>query len=266
MKLKFLLWIAAAVAAVVAGVIVLTPKSEKTEESATIVETPAEESAAPVVEETPVVSAEDVAAKEAEEQAKLEAEKRAKEEAAAKAKAQRIAKAKAEKAAAERAAKEAAEKAEAERVAKEEAEKAAAEAEAARLAQEVAAKQAEAERLAKEEAEKAQMQAQQSASIGGGLKGRVLSRGHRSAVGNAAVTIDGTDYKAVTNDEGYFVLQGVPAGDYKLSVEAAEYENLDVVVKVENGVKDINSLIIVPKVMTGEVLDDAIFAEFDNDS
>ena len=266
MKLKFLLWIAAAVAAVVVGVFVLTPKSEKTEETATVVETPAEESTTPVVEEAPVAPAEDVAAKEAEEQAKLEAEKRAKEEAAAKAKAQRIAKAKAEKAAAERAAKEAAEKAEAERVAKEEAEKAAAEAETARLAQEVAAKQAEAERVAKEEAEKAQMQAQQSASIGGGLKGRVLSRGHRSAVGNAAVTIDGTDYKAVTNDEGYFVLQGVPAGDYKLSVEAAEYENLDVVVKVENGVKDINSLIIVPKVMTGEVLDDAIFAEFDNDS
>ena len=266
MKLKFLLWIAAAVAAVVVGVFVLTPKSEKTEETATVVETPAEESTTPVVEETPAAPVEDVTTKEAEEQAKLEAEKRTKEEVAAKAKAQRIAKAKAEKAAAERAAKEAAEKAEAERIAKEEAEKAAAEAEAARLAQEVAAKQAEAERVAKEEAEKVQMQAQQSASIGGGLKGRVLSRGHRSAVGNAAVTIDGTDYKAVTNDEGYFVLQGVPAGDYKLSVEAAEYENLDVVVKVENGVKDINSLIIVPKVMTGEVLDDSIFAEFDNDS
>ena len=265
MKLKFLLWIAAAVAAVVAGVIVLTPKSEKTEESATIVETPAEESAAPVVEETPVVSAEDVAAKEAEEQARLEAENRAKEEAAAKAKAQRVAKEKAQKAEAERAAKEAAEKAEAERVAKEKAEKAAAEAEAARLAQETAAK-AETERAAKETAEQAKKQAQQTASISGGLKGRIISRGHRTAVGNAAVTIDGTDYKAVTNDEGYFVLQGVPAGDYKLSVEAAEYENLDVVVKVENGVKDINSLIIVPKVMTGEVLDDAIFAEFDNDS
>ena len=266
MKLKFLLWIAAAVAALAIGVFVLRPKAEKSEDTTTVVETPAEESSAPVVEETPVVSAEEVAAKEAEEQAKLEVEKRAKEEVAAKAKAQRIAKAKAEKAAAERAAKEAAEKAEAERIAKEEAEKAAAEAEAARLAQEVAAKQAEAERVAKEEAEKVQMQAQQSASIGGGLKGRVLSRGHRSAVGNAAVTIDGTDYKAVTNDEGYFVLQGVPAGDYKLSFAAPEFENLDIVVKVENNVKDINTVIIVPKAVAGEVLDDSIFAEFDNDS
>ena len=99
-----------------------------------------------------------------------------------------------------------------------------------------------------------------------GLKGRVLSRNGRAAVGNVAVTIAGTDFKAQTNDDGYFVLKGVPAGDYKLSFEAPEFENLDIVVKVENGVKDINAVIIVPKVVSGEVLDDAIFAEFDNDS
>ena len=266
MKLKFLLWIAAAVVAALAiGVFVLRPKAEKSEDTTTVVETPAEESSAPVVEEAPVVYAEEVAAKEAEEQAKLEAEKRAKEEAAAKAKAQRIAKDKAKKAEAERLAKEAAEKAEAERIAKEEAERVAIEAESARLAQEVAAK-AEAERAAKEAEEQAKKQVEQTASISGGLKGRILSRGHRAAVGNAAVAIDGTDYKAITNDDGYFVLQGVPAGDYKLSVEAAEHEKLDIVVKVENNVKDINTVIIVPKAVTGEVLDDSIFAEFDNDS
>ena len=99
-----------------------------------------------------------------------------------------------------------------------------------------------------------------------GLKGRVLSRNGRAAVGNVAVTIAGTDFKAQTNDDGYFVLKGVPAGDYKLSFEAPEFENLDIVVKVENGVKDINAVIIAPKAVSGEVLDDAIFAEFDNDS
>ena len=99
-----------------------------------------------------------------------------------------------------------------------------------------------------------------------GLKGRVLSRNGRAAVGNVAVTIEGTTYKAQTNDEGYFELKGVPAGDYKLSFTAPEFENLDIVVKVENGVKDINSVIVVPKAVSGEVLDDAIFAEFDNDS
>ena len=99
-----------------------------------------------------------------------------------------------------------------------------------------------------------------------GLKGRVLSRNGRAAVGNAAVTIAGTDFKATTNDEGYFELKGVPAGDYKISFTAPEFENLDIVVKVENGVKDINAVIVVPKAIQGEVLDDAIFAEFDNDS
>ncbi len=99
-----------------------------------------------------------------------------------------------------------------------------------------------------------------------GLKGRVLSRADRKGVGNAAVTIEGTDFKAQTNDEGYFELKGVPAGDYKLSFTAPEFESLDIVVKVENGVKDINAVIVAPKAVQGEVLDDAIFAEFDNDS
>ena len=101
---------------------------------------------------------------------------------------------------------------------------------------------------------------------GGGLKGVVVSRNGRVAVGNAEVTIAGTDFKATTNDEGYFELKGVPAGDYKLSFTAPEFENLDIVVKVENNVKDINAVIVVPKALTGEVLDDSIFAEFDNDS
>ena len=103
-------------------------------------------------------------------------------------------------------------------------------------------------------------------SLGGGLKGQLVSRNGRTAVGNAVVTIEGTNFKAQTNDEGYFVLQGVPAGDYKLSFAAPEFENLDIVVKVENGVKDINTVIVVPKAISGEVLDDSIFAEFDNDS
>ena len=100
----------------------------------------------------------------------------------------------------------------------------------------------------------------------GGLKGRVLSRNGRTAVGNVAVTIEGTTFKAQTNDEGFFELKGVPAGDYKLSFTAPEFENLDIVVKVENNVKDINAVIVAPKAVSGEVLDDAIFAEFDNDS
>ena len=99
-----------------------------------------------------------------------------------------------------------------------------------------------------------------------GLKGRVLSRNGRTAVGKAAVSIEGTSFKAETNDDGYFELKGVPAGSYKLTFAAPEFEKLEIVVKVENGVKDINSVIIVPDALNYELQDDAIFAEFDTDS
>ncbi|MBE6198251.1 MAG: hypothetical protein E7141_06230 [Rikenellaceae bacterium] len=99
-----------------------------------------------------------------------------------------------------------------------------------------------------------------------GLKGRVLSRGDRRAVGNVTVAIKGTNYATTTNDNGDFLLRGIPAGSYRLSFTAPEFEDLDIVVKVERGVKDINGVIIIPKSMQGDVLDDAIFAEFDNDS
>lgn len=269
MKLKILLWIAAAVAAVAAGVFVFTSKEEKPkQEQVEVVETPAETTVAEpkeatesveVVETTTTTSDEEKARIEAEEKAKADAELKAKRQAAARAKAEQAAK---EKAEAERLAKEQAEqeaKAEAERVAKEEAE---------RLAKERAeqAAKAEAERIAKEKEAKAAEQQRAVAVVNSGLKGRVLSRADRAAVGNAAVVIEGTDFKATTNDEGYFELKGVPAGDYKLTFVAPEHEKLDIAVKVEQGVKDINSVIVVPNAMQGDVLDDAIFAEFDNDS
>ena len=75
-----------------------------------------------------------------------------------------------------------------------------------------------------------------------GLKGRVLSRNGRAAVGNVAVTIEGTTFKAQTNDEGYFELKGVPAGDYKLSFTAPEFENLDIVVKVDDSKYDVSTV------------------------
>ena len=103
-------------------------------------------------------------------------------------------------------------------------------------------------------------------SIGGGLAGQVLSRNGRMAVGNVAVSIEGTAFKAVTNDEGYFELKGVPAGSYKLSFTAPEFEKLYIMVRVENDVKNINSVIIVPDAVNYELQDDAIFAEFDTDS
>ncbi|MBR2352851.1 MAG: carboxypeptidase-like regulatory domain-containing protein [Alistipes sp.] len=266
MKLKILLWIAAAVAAVIAGVAIFAPKQDKAvEEQQTVVaeepiEEPAIEPQAPVVEEPTTTEAEEVAAKaEAE---RLAAEKR-QQQAAAK---RRAAEAEAEKrrAAAAKAEVErlAAEKAEAERVAAEQA-AIVAKAEAERIAAEKeAAAKAEAERLA---AEKRQQQQQALAAISGGVKGRVVSRTNRAAVNNVKVTIAGTDRGVVTDNSGNFVIEGVPAGDYTLQFAAPEYENLDVVVKVGPEMKDINTVVVAPT-MVNEVMDDSIFAEYDNDS
>ena len=268
MKLKFLLWIAVAVAAVAAGVLVFTSKEkEPVKEEVAVVEQTVETPAEQVAEPVEAVAEESVAAQEEEQKAKAAAEAEAKRVAAEKAKAERIAKQKAaKKAEQERLAREAAEKAEAERVAQEDAKRIEAEkAEAERLAQEAAAK-AEAERVAREAEAKRQAEIVNAAFAQNGVKGRILSRSNREAVGNAVVVIDGTAYQAKTNDEGYFELTGVPAGDYKISVVAPEHEKLDVAVKVEHGMKDINSVIVIPNAVAGEVLDDAIFAEFDNDS
>ena len=268
MKLKFLLWIAAAVAAVVAGVFVFTSKEEPKQEpeQVKVVEQATESVTDQTPEEVVTPTEEEVQQKqqEAAEAKRLEEEAAAK--AAAQAKAKRLAERKAEK---ERAVKEAAAKAEAERLAQE----AQAKAEAERLAQEEAAKaaaaaaaQAEAARLAQEAKAAQEQKVIESALSENGLKGRVLSRNGRVAVGNTNVTIEGTQFKATTNADGYFELKGVPAGDYRLSVSAPEHEKLDVAVKVEQGVKDINAVIVVPNSIPGEVLDDSIFAEFDDDS
>ena len=75
MKLKFLLWIAAAIAAVVVGVFVFTSKDEKPEQVAVEVVEPTTETETPAeqtVEPTPVVTEEVLVDKEAEEKAKAE--------------------------------------------------------------------------------------------------------------------------------------------------------------------------------------------------
>ena len=99
----------------------------------------------------------------------------------------------------------------------------------------------------------------------GGIKGKVVSRTDRVAVGNVEVTIDATGQTVKTDQEGNFVLGNLPKGDYKLTFNNPEYEALDLVVRVGDNEKNLNTVIIAP-VAQGEAQDDSIFAEFDNDS
>ena len=99
----------------------------------------------------------------------------------------------------------------------------------------------------------------------GAIKGKVVSRADRVAVGNVEVTIDSTGQTVKTDQEGNFWLGNLPKGDYKLTFTNADFETLDLVVRVGENEKNLNSVIMAPAAQ-GETQDDSIFAEFDNDS
>ena len=98
----------------------------------------------------------------------------------------------------------------------------------------------------------------------GGIKGKVVSRNDREAVGNVKVTLDGTGLSAVTDQNGNFTFENLPKGDYKVSFDAPEYESLDLFVTVDKNMRDLNAVVVVPAYV--EEMDDSIFAELDNDS
>ena len=99
----------------------------------------------------------------------------------------------------------------------------------------------------------------------GGIKGKVVSRTDRVAIGNVEVIIDSTGKSVKTDQEGNFSLGNLPKGDYKLTFTNPEFETLDLVVRVGDVVKNLNSVIMAPAAQ-GETQDDSVFAEFDNDS
>lgn len=98
-----------------------------------------------------------------------------------------------------------------------------------------------------------------------GIKGQVVSRNGRSAVGHVAVTIVETGQRVTTDDNGNFIFNDLSSGDYRLSFSAPDFEPLEVMVHVEQNMRDLQTVIIVPSIQ-GEVMDDSVFAEFDNDS
>ena len=101
----------------------------------------------------------------------------------------------------------------------------------------------------------------------GGIRGKVVSRNGRVALSNVQVKIESLGLTVMTDKDGNFVIENLPKGDYTLSFATPEFEPLDLMVRVDNrNVKDLRQVIIVPTGPAGGVLDDAIFAEFDNDS
>lgn len=76
----------------------------------------------------------------------------------------------------------------------------------------------------------------------GGIKGKLVSRDGRAAVSNATVTIESTGQTVVTDNEGNFTLGNLPSGDYKITFTAPDFEQTEVVVRVDKNVKNINQV------------------------
>lgn len=98
----------------------------------------------------------------------------------------------------------------------------------------------------------------------GGVKGKVVSRDGRVALSNVKVIVEPLGVAVMTDSHGYFNIDALPKGDYRLKFEAPEYENLDLVIRVGDMVKNMNAVVLAPD-MQG-VIDDSVFAEFDSDT
>ncbi len=98
----------------------------------------------------------------------------------------------------------------------------------------------------------------------GGVKGTVVSRNGRTALSNVKVMVEPLGVSVMTDSEGRFDIGQLPKGDYRLTFEAAEYENLEFVVRVNEIVKDLHAVVLSPDVAQA-VIDDSVFAEFDSE-
>lgn len=97
----------------------------------------------------------------------------------------------------------------------------------------------------------------------GGIRGKVVSREGRAALGNVKVVVEPSGITVTTDDEGRFMIENLPKGDYQLRFETPDYEELDLTVRVDKLMKDLRAVILAPDMQEG--IDDSIFAEFDSD-
>ena len=98
----------------------------------------------------------------------------------------------------------------------------------------------------------------------GGIEGRVVSRAGRTAISGVEITLQPTQQRVTSDAEGAFRFDLVEAGSYTVHFEADDFEPLTLAVRVEQLVRDLQTVVLVPAAQQ-ELLDDSIFAEFDTD-
>lgn len=99
----------------------------------------------------------------------------------------------------------------------------------------------------------------------GGIKGRAVQRVGRAAIDQVKVSVSSTDKVVYTNAQGEFSIEGLAAGDYRLTLESPDFETVTLMVKVGETVKDINLVPMSSAVMAVGMGDD-YFAEFDTET
>ena len=101
----------------------------------------------------------------------------------------------------------------------------------------------------------------------GGVKAKVVSRSGRVPVAAAEIVVsdaEGSVAKAVSTENGDFVINDLPDGSYLLTVTASGFAPGMVNFKVEGYVKDLVFVSLLPETVVTEV-DDSSFAELDMD-
>lgn len=99
-----------------------------------------------------------------------------------------------------------------------------------------------------------------------GIKGTVVSRIGRAPVQGAKVTLKADKERiVVTSQKGEFEITDIPLGTYQMIVETADFQTLNLSVKVENYLKDLNFITLVSEFVV-EKADEFSLSEFDTES
>ena len=78
----------------------------------------------------------------------------------------------------------------------------------------------------------------------GGIRGKVVSRNGRVALSNVQVKIESLGLTAMTDKDGNFIFENLPAGSYTVLFSTPDFEDLNLMVRVGNEhVQDLKSVI-----------------------
>lgn len=98
-----------------------------------------------------------------------------------------------------------------------------------------------------------------------GVKGKVVNREGRVPIPGAKITVKlDSEVVTETTKDGEFSLVGIPAGTYNITITAPDFQPLQMSVKIDDFVKDINFITLVSDA-PAKTIDAATFAEFDTD-